>query len=266
MKSRYLDELRVARLKKRVEEFCATRQRYMPNKELPRLVRDAIASCALIVLERERFPELGSGKGQQRFLFTQPDRERHLLHLLGVSLVLMCLLSHMDLATRRAGRRRRDGSCDAIRACKPYGKREWKRPFKQTTIQAETGLGRSAVEAALRTLRDAEFIESWYRSKKYDDKETGDEKYRGFPAIHVVTMKCLERLGIDEKDFTEQSELAKKRQVEGPDPIVDVKQLREHRRVVRQTQVAAKRAREAVEKLVKGQQEREERLFGKKLE
>jgi hypothetical protein len=68
VRSRALNDLRLARvrLKKPVR----------PN--LPAVLLDAMAACSLIVEDRERFPELGCGKGQKRFQFGSPNRERHL--------------------------------------------------------------------------------------------------------------------------------------------------------------------------------------------
>jgi hypothetical protein len=105
VKSRALNDLRLARLRLVVD---------IPEK-LPAVLREAIEACAMIVEERERFPELGSGRGQRRFLFGQRDRERHLLRLEAIAKVLMSLLLHCDLVTLRCGRRRRDNSCDAFR-------------------------------------------------------------------------------------------------------------------------------------------------------
>ena len=268
MKSRAFNDVRLARLKARAASFASTRLKFAIRHELPALNRAAIAACVLSVTDRDRFPELGSGKGQQRFLFTSRNRERHLLRLEAMALVLMCLLSHMDLVTRRVGRRRRDGSCDAVRACKPYGKRAvgLRRRDGQTTIEGETGLGRSAVEAALADLRAAEFIETHERSKRYWDEKAGALKWRGFPAVHVITRKCLERLDIDLEWLEKQAREAQERQENGPDPIVDIRQVRAQQRIVRQQQAAAKRVRLEVASVVKGQTEQLDRLFGKKTE
>jgi hypothetical protein len=268
MKSRALSDIRIARLEARARSFASTRLKHAIRHELPALNRAAISACVLIVTERERFPELGNGKGQARFLFTSKDRERHLLRLEAMALVLMCLLSHMDLVTRRAGRRRRDGSCDAIRACKPYGKRAQglRRRDAQTTIESETGLGRSAVERALSDLRAGEYVESFKRSKKYWHEPSGTWKHRGFPAIHIITKRCLERLGITLEWLEEQAAAASKRQQEGPDPVVDVRAVRAQQRIVRQQALAAKRARLETAELAKAAEDRLERLFGKKLE
>lgn len=261
MKSRALNELRVARL----------RLRKALRDDLPALNRAAIAAAALIVTERERFPELGSGKGQKRFLFTTRDRERHLRRLEAISLVLMCLLSHMDLVTLRAGRRRRDGSCDAVRTLRPRTRKGRKAPNGrdgQTTIESETGLRSSSVERALRDLRSAGFITTHQPKKEYRDR-ADNKRWRSFPAVHTITRSCIVRLGIDLAWLDQQARDAQGRQEQGPAPIVDVREVRERQRIVRAQAMAAKRSgieSKRADQMVKRSAERVDRLFGKKRE
>jgi hypothetical protein len=233
VKSRHVNDLRVARL----------RLRKPGTSKIPMLNRQAIDACAQIVTHAERFPELGSGRGQKRFLFGQPNRERHLVRLEAIAKVLGCLLSHMDLVTLRAGKRRRDGSCDAIRSCKPYGKRATaRRPAQsQATVEEETQLGRNAVERALRDLETAGYVSSHQPKRDYRDMN-GDRQWRSFPSVRTITKTCLKRLGIDLQWLDQQGRLARLRQEEGPKPIVDVRLVRERQRMVRGQAIAAKQA------------------------
>lgn len=229
MRSRALNDLRLARLKLRVG---------IPEK-FPALLREAIDACVLIVEERERFPELGSGRGQRRFLFTNKDRERHLMRLEAIALVLMSLVFHVDLVTLRCGRRRRDNSCDALRTHPARRRADGSAP-KVSSVQDETGLSWSRVAAALRDLRDAGFITSHQPRADYEG-EAGETRWRSFPTIHTVTKTCFARLGIDLGWLEDERGKATQRAQEGPAPIVDVRMMRERRRLIRAQQIAAKR-------------------------
>jgi len=231
VKSRALNDLRLARLKLRVS---------IPEN-LPALLREAIDACMLIVEEREKFPELGSGRGQRRFLFGDKDRERHLLRLEAIAKVLMSLLFHCDLVTLRCGRRRRDNSCDAFRT-HPARPRADGRPSPLPSIQGETGLSWSRVSNALADLRDAGFVTSHQPRRDYQG-EAGETRYRAFPTVHSVTKTCFARLGIDLGWLEDERGKANARDLAGPEPIVDIRMVRERRRLIRAQQLAAKRTR-----------------------
>lgn len=227
MKSRALNDLRLARvrLKKPIRE------------NLPAVLIEAMAACRLIVEDRARFPELGSGKGQKRFQFGAPNRERHLRRLEAIAKVLMCLMSHTDLITLRSGRPRPDGSCDAIRVLKPR-----LRPNRsQSSIEEETGLSARTVVRALRDLRDAGYITAHQPRKDYVDDETGERKWRSFPTVHVIAKTCFARLGIDLEWLQEERTGASKRSREVPAPIIDIRLRRARQQMVRAQAMAAKR-------------------------
>jgi DNA-binding transcriptional ArsR family regulator len=235
VRSRALNDLRLARLKLR-----------KPVREnLPAVLLDLMAACLLIVEEREQFPELGGGHGQQRFRYTDSERERDLRRLEAIALVSMCIFSHLDLVRLRSGKTRRDGTCDAIRQTKP--RRLNGRKFfdtKETTIEGETGLSRDRVVRALADLRDAGYMESHRRSKRYENDFTGETRWRSYPAVYTVSLKFIERLGVDLEYFKEEQDKASGREKEKPEAIVDVRQQRAQRRVIRaQRALAAKSAR-----------------------
>lgn len=231
MRSRALNDLRVARIRltKPVRE------------NLPAVVLEAMSACVLIVEEREKFPELGSGKGQPRNLFGERERERHLLRLEAIAKVLMCIISHMDLVTLRAGRRRPDGSCDAIRTHAPRRRADGRMP-SVPSIEMETGLRYHRVTRALSDLRDAGYITTHFPARDYRDEQTGETRYRGFPAVQTVTKTCLARLGVDLVWLEEERRKAVERQEKGPEPLIDIRVVRERRRIIRAQALAAKRA------------------------
>jgi hypothetical protein len=233
VKSRALNDRRLARL----------RLRKAVSEKLPAYLRDAIEACAQIVTERERFPELGSGRGQERFRFTESFRERDLRRLEACAKVLMCIFSHLDLVRLRMGKPRRDGSCDAMYIARPR-RREGRAPvdrWTQTTIEDETGLGRSALFEALRDLRAAGYIDVHQPVKRYEDELTGDWRFRGMPAVITVSKLVFQRLGLDLVKLEEQRGHASMREKSEPEPLVDVRLARARQRVIReQKQIAAK--------------------------
>jgi hypothetical protein len=240
VKSRALNDLRLARLRLQVPV----------SEKLPALLQDAIDACALIVTERERFPELGSGRGQARFQFTESMRERDLRRLEGMALVGMSVFLHLDLVRLRTGRCRADGSSDGVQIARPRHRegrdRLYVDRFTQTTIEDETGLGRSALFGALRDLRDAGYIEVHQEIKRFESELAGEWRFRGFPAVITVSKLFFQRLGIDLDKLEEQRQLASRREKEKqPDKvIVDVRLRRERQRVIRNMhQIAARSAR-----------------------
>ncbi len=255
MKSRHVNDLRVARLRLR---------KLGSASRLPMLNKQAIDACAQIVTAAEKFPELGSGRGRRRFLFGQANRERHLVRLEAIAKVLGCLLSHMDLVTLRAGKRRADGSCDAIRACRPYGKRVRPESEKsQATIESETELGRSAVERALRDLETAGYVTRHQPKRDYIDGN-GDRRWRSFPSVRTITKTCLARLGVDLDWLDKQARLARLRQEQGPAPLVDVQLVRARQRMVRGQASSAKASHDANERaarMVTASAARVDRMF-----
>jgi hypothetical protein len=235
--SRALNDLRLARLKLRVD---------IPE-QLPAIVQDLLEACVLIVTERERFPELGSGRGQARFGFSDSMRERDLRRLETIALAAMSLILHMDLVTMRNGAPRRDNSCNSLRVARPRARKgrtliprgSWR------TMEDETGRSRSALFEALRDGRDAGYWESHQPKKSWEDDQ-GDEHWRSFPAVYVLKKAFIERLlGKDRMaDFEAQRQLASQRQREhyDPPPIVDIRLRRARQRVIRAQALAAKRA------------------------
>jgi hypothetical protein len=235
VKSRALNDLRLARLQRLAKR--------LPEK-FPAVLREAIAACPRIVTDRDRFPELGSGRGQRRLLFTERGRERHLLRLEAITLVVQCLLLHCNLVDLRAGRRRRNGGCDPIRTYKPRALPGRPPPPKNppATIESETGLKRMTLGRALADLRDAGYMTSHQPSELYSDEETGEQKWRGWPAIHTLTLTLFSRLGVNLEWLRQQRDQASERLRIGPEPLEDVRARRELRRVVRSQARAAKRA------------------------
>lgn len=236
MKSRALNDLRLARL----ERFA----RRLPEN-FPALLRDAVTACPQIVTDRDRFPDLGSGRGRQRLLFTDRNRERHLLRLEAIAQVLPVMLIHYSLVDGRVGRRKSDGSCDALRTYRP---RDIKgRPplpakaFAANSIEKESGVTRHALTGALADLRDAEWLTTKQWCEEYVDEATGEKKHRAGPAIHTLTVRCFEALGITEEKLIEQQDKASERRRIGPDP--DEKDDIRLRRARQGNLRAAKRAR-----------------------
>lgn len=234
MKSRALNDVRLARLQRFAKRLPAT---------FPAVLREAIKACALIVTDRDRFPELGSGRGQRRLLFTDRTRERHLRRLEAISVVLQALLSHCNLVDLRAGRRRRDGSCDPIRTYKPrvIKGRPPPAPSSVPSLQEETRLATNTLGRALADLRDAGYITTHQPTSEYLD-EAAARRWRGWPAIHTVTLTCFGRLGVDLEWLRQQRDQASERRRIGPEPLDDVRARRELRKVVRAQARAAKRA------------------------
>lgn len=235
MRSRALNDLRLARL----------RLRKPVRENLPAVLLELMAAALQIVEERARFPELGSGRGQQRFQFTKSMRERDLRRLEAITLVAMSIFSHMDLVRLRSGRTRSDGSCDAIRATRR--RRLAGRQFaelKETTIEDETGLSRDRVVRAIADLRDAGYITCHQPRKSYEDDLTGEVRWRGYNAIYTVSKVFIERLGIDLEWLELERSKAAKRELAEPAPLIDIRVVRERRRMIRsQRQLAAKTAR-----------------------
>lgn len=233
MKSRALNDLRLARLKLR-----------KPVREnLPAVLLEAMAGCLQIVEERDRFPELGSGRGQERFQFTSSHRERDLRRLEAIALVGQCLLSHTDLVTLRSGKTRRDNSCDSIRVAlpRPRGGRAFVDRGAWSSMETETGLTRTRLFDALRDGRDAGYWTSHQPRRSYEGDD-GQELWRGFPAVYQLSKLFFQRLGIDLAWLEEQRQKASRRQREEPAPIVDIRLRRERQRVIRSQAMAAKRA------------------------
>ena len=237
MKSRALNDLRLARLRLRVE---------IPEN-LPAIVQDLIEACLLIVTERDRFPELGSGRGQERFGFSDSMRERDLRRLETIALAGMSMLLHMDLVTMRNGQPRRDSSCNSLRVARPRP-RKGRTLINRTawrTMEDETGRSRTALFEALRDGRDAGYWESHQPKKSYEDEDTHEERWRSFPAVYVIKKAFIERLLGKERmqEFEEQRQKAAARQRERqePAPIVDIRLRRERQRIIRSQARAAKR-------------------------
>jgi len=233
VKSRALNDLRLARLKLR-----------KPVREnLPAVLIEAMAACLQIVEERDRFPELGSGRGQERFKFTASHRERDLRRLEAITLVAQCLLSHADLVTLRSGKTRRDNSCDSIRVARPRPRngRAFVDRAAWSSMETETGLTRTRIFEALRDGRDAGYWVSHQPRRSYVDDTSGEERWRGFPAVYQVTKLFFQRLGIDLEWLEEERRKAAQRQREEPAPIVDIRLRRERQRMVRAQARAAKR-------------------------
>jgi hypothetical protein len=232
VRSRALNDLRLARLKLKKPV----------RANLPAVILEAMAACVQIVEDRGRFPELGSGRGQRRFLFGQPNRERHLRRLEACALVLMSLLSHLDLPTLRAGRPRKDGSCDAIRTLRP--RRRAGRTFtprrEQSSIEEETGLQMWTVLRALRDLEDAGYVSSHQPRRDWKDGD-GQTRWRSFPTVRVITKTCLMRLGVTVERLEMERRDAYRRQLEPPAPIVDIRIRRVRQRIIRAQAMAAKR-------------------------
>jgi hypothetical protein len=252
VKSRALNDLRLARLR-----LCKE-----VSEKLPGYLRDAIEACAQIVTERERFPELGSGRGQKRFRFTESFRERDLRRLEACAKVLMCIFSHLDLVRLRMGKPRRDGSCDAMYIARPRRRegRTYVDRWSQKTIEEETGLARSALFEALRDLRAAGYIDVHQPVKRYEDEATGEWKFRGMPAVITVSKLVFQRLGLDLAKLEEQRGFASTRERTEPEPLVDVRLARARQRVIREQKVLAAKSYRMSRQFETDQRDRLERL------
>lgn len=253
MTSRALNDLRLARLRLQVP---------IPDS-LPKLLQDGIDACTLIVTDRDRFPELGSGRGQARFQFSGSMRERDLRRLEACAKVLMCVLLHLDLVRQRMGKPRRDGSCDALWIARPRYRdgrdRLYVDRFQQATIEKETGLGRTALYCALADVRDAGFINIHQPVKRYETRD-GRVRFRGFPSVITVNMLLWQRLGFDPEDVKEQGKLANQREKQADPVILDVRFVRERRRIMRNMRALAAKSSRLNPNFEKTAAERLERL------
>lgn len=242
---------RVARALEALRTHPLVRLKKPIRGNLPPVLIFAMAGALAIVDDRDRFPEVGSGKGQRRFQFGEPNRERHLRRLVAMAKVLICLLSHADLANElRAGRQRADGSCDAIRVTRPNKDRKRRRlrrgdaaANKQSSIVAETGLSPDAVSRALRDLKDAGYVTATPKRKRYEVRNMpGVFRWRAYPSVHAVTKTAFKRFGVDLGWLEKQTDRAKEERAKGPTPIVDIRIRRAKQQVVRAQARAAKQA------------------------
>jgi hypothetical protein len=233
LRTRALNDLRLARL----------RLRKPVRENLPAMLIEMMRACLQIVEERERFPELGSGKHQARALFTSPNRERDLRRLEACALVLMSIVSHLDLVTLRSGRRRRDGSCDAVHTHAPRrrpGRPDPGRQPRWSSLELETGLHWQRTTRAIADLVAAKYLTAHQPRRGYD--VDGERRWRGFPVVYQVTPLLVERLGIDRDWLADERKKAQHRQEHGPAPLVDVRLVRARARVIRAQARAARRA------------------------
>jgi hypothetical protein len=234
---------------------------------LPELNRLAFAACARIVLERNKFPELGNGRGQRRFLFTSPHRERRSQRLEAIVLVARCIFLHMDVLSLRSGKTLRDGSCDAVDVAQ---------------MMKDTGLTFPRTARARRDLISAGFL-TWHQPiKKYCTCDVvgcegapkglchngGERKHRAFPAILTVTMSFFKRLGltVDEVKWLQRGTQEKRKSF--PRPIVDITLQRDRRRAIRAQQHAGAVAERAAtaSRMVIASAARVAKLYGRKNE
>lgn len=233
MRTRALNDLRLSRLRLK-----------KPTREnLPAVTLELMRGTLRIVEERDRFPELGSGKYQRRNLFTSPERERDLRRLEACALVLMSIVSHVDLVTLRSGRRRRDGSCDAVHTHGPRrrkGRAEPRRNPRWSSVELETGLHWKAISRALADLVAAKYLTRHQPRRQYD--VDGEKRWRGFPVVYQLTPLVIERLGVDLAWLKEEQRKALHRQEHGPEPLVDIRLVRARARIIRAQAREARRA------------------------
>lgn len=246
----------------RLELKCAV------PENLPELCRLMYDACARIVLERNKFPELGNGRGQRRFLFTSPDRERRIERLVAMCLVARSIALHMDVLTCRSGKTRRDGSCDAV---------------DEQRMAEETGLTHYRMTRAKRDLISAGFLEWHQEVKRYCTCDVhgcqglprglcpdgGERRYRALPAILKVTMSFFVKLGITVKHVIELQKGTYEFRRSFPSPILDVLLQRERRRAIAAQERAAKVAADMADtasRIVTESAARVARMFGRKNE
>lgn len=232
MRTRALNDLRLARL----------RLRKPVRENLPAALLELMTGTLRIVEERDRFPELGSGKHQRRALFTSRDRERDLRRLEACALVLMSIVSHLDLVTLRSGRRRRDGSCDAIHTHAPRRRKGRPDPGRQprwSSIELETGLHWQRITRAIADLISAKYLTAHQPRRGYD--VDGERRWRGFPVVYQVTPLLVARLGVDLEWLRDEQRKALHRQQHGPEPLIDIRLVRERARLIRAQARAARR-------------------------
>lgn len=221
-------------------------------ENLPSVLQEFIESCALMVTEPGRFPELGGDHGQARFQFTGSMRVRDLRRREGHALVCMCIGLHLDLVRDRVGKPRRDGSADAVQLARPRPREgrdsTYIDRFTQTTFESETGLGRTALFEALRDLKDAGYIDVQQPVSRYESELTpGQWSFRGFPAVITVKRLLWQRLGYDvapEGYLDQQKKLATKREKEGvPDEVLsDIRKARlERQTAIRKNRLLRRR-------------------------
>jgi hypothetical protein len=226
---------------------------------MPKLVEKSMAACDAIVLDRNRFPELGNGRGQRRFLFTQRNRERRSQRLEAIALVAKDVFFHMDVLSRRSGKTRSDGrkSCDAVDV---------------DQIAKETDLYHRRVERARADLISAGYFDWHQPIKEYDVTDadgnpTGEKAWRAFAAVLTVQMLFFERLGIHRKDVLQMQQEVYDYRTIGPDPILDIRLQRERRRQERAMNHAEKLAdlgRHNASRIVTASAARVAKLYGRK--
>ena len=142
----------------------------------PWVIRDAIDRAHNIVNQRQRFPELSGAA----FAPGVRLRRRHRPRLEAISWVVTALMRRCDLRTLRVGDQRDDGLCSGVTVEK---------------LCSDTGLMPWVVARALRDLEAAGYLSSKQPVQSYID-DAGATRYRGFPAVRVVSPALFERLGI----------------------------------------------------------------------
>lgn len=150
--------------------------RVAPN--VPKIIRDAIDRCARIYHRPNTFPELTGASlagGRARI------RKRRSSRLEAIALVAAALIRRGDRRTLRVGDQRDDGLCNGVVRLK---------------LMEQTGLNLPRLVRAIREGEEAAYWKSDQAVEEYADPETGEKRYRGFPAVRVLTPLLFQRLGI----------------------------------------------------------------------
>src|SRR4029077_12091327 len=115
-------------------------------------------------------------------------RERDLRRLEAICLVGQGLISHCDLPTLRSGKTPGDNRCDSIRVARPRPRsgRAFVDRTAWSSMETETGLTRTRLFEALRDGRDAGYWTSHQPRRSYVDDTSGEELWRGFPAVYQL--------------------------------------------------------------------------------
>jgi hypothetical protein len=255
------------------------------------------AAAAQIVTDPQLFPELGNAGGVQRQLFTSPRRlrrckSRRKAH----AQILSVLAKHTDVLTLRDGPTKKGGACAPLTE-RQLGEMTGIAKTDPRDPEHHDWRGMRAFRAALRDLRDALWIKRHqprvqYCSRCFEEMPRGRDvcdcgivrgtpsaqahwAWKSYPTIITLTKQCFQRFGLLEALENYQAKEYERRKNPPPEQIVaDIRLVREQQKVFQAVQLAAKRAglrnrvtdRAHQANRERREQERLEKLFGKKLE
>jgi hypothetical protein len=255
------------------------------------------AAAALIVTNPQMFPELGNAGGVQRQLFMEPHRlrrckSRRKAH----AQVLSVVAKHTDVLTLRDGPTKKGGACAPLTE-RQLGEMTGIAKTDPRDPEHHDWRGMRKVRAVLRELEEAFWIKRHqprvqYCGRCFEEMPKGKDvcgcgivrgtpsakahwRWKSYPTVITLTKQVFQRFGLLEA--LEQYQRAEYERRKNPPPeqiVADIRLVREQQKVFQAVQLAAKRAglqtnakdRAHRAERERREQERLEKLFGKKLE